>query len=775
MAGFGGSRWGQGAWGDSEDFVRPVLEVFVDDTCLVTDESEYAIPLRVAHATALSLFTVRVRFSNEIDITFPPLSDPANYTIPGLIVTSVTISSADTVILSTTPAQSNLVYVVTAAQGRSTNGDLLGPDNSAAFLGFVLIPSFIAGAISATQVDLIFSTEMTPDAAFTSIGSYIIRGGPGGVAIPILSATISGGIPIRRVTLRLVTPLQSMETYAAVVSSAVTSILGQIVSPDTYLFKWADMSRPVHGAPLEIPIRAFSGEVESGILGNPAGQVFFSPAYEAVGATSTIELESVSVCTRAFDQYEFPSLPDPPSLYTFGPGVSSVLSAGFILWAPAEKLGLFKSKLSNFGQEDVLPKIYDSSTGNLESPIGDTPAIATLRETIDITRASFLNDLRWRTFPGTGATVFMTADNMTPIGPGPTTIRALSRPRAEVRDPHDFIDLLDEVDVIIPKFEDAISVTDSVDVEVYAFFSVLVSDVISLGDQATSAMIKVVSHSDAISVSDQVIRSATKGVVVSDSVSLVDGASASKEYVALVSDSVALSDQVSIECLILVSDTLSVTDEVTIESGMDPGALYSALQTIFGALLTGVWVGEDLIVDGSNNITSWPERNNTGTLTNAHATNRFTTRTVNGRLWMYTSVEAGKSLVSPARTGDSVYMVMVSMPPLPFTDYKLALGSNIYQVLAGASGTSTLYSSQSTLRYVDGVLTDTVSSGIHLIEATTGANTSFFVGGLEASYPGYPGRDWTADIGCVVVLSSAPTSQQRADALTLLKTYYNVP
>lgn len=442
MTGFGGIGWGQGPWGGNE-FIRPLQEVDLEDSVALSDEAAYSTALRVSGASALSVFSVVVRFSSLIDGTFPPLSDPANYSIPGLTVTGVLLGS-DTVTLSTVPAQSNQVYTVTVAQGRSLNGDLLGSEDSANFLGFVLIPTFLAGAISATQVDLIFSTEMTADAAFTAPSSYTIHGGPGGSTVSIVSVTISGGLPVRRVSLRLDTPLDSMEPYAAVVSSAVTSILGQVVSPDTALFKWADMSRPTQGVPLEIPIQDFSGEVSGGLLGNPQGQVFFSPAYEPVGATSTIELESVSVCTRAFDEYHLPDPPDPPILYTFGSSLPSTLGAGFVLWAPAHRLGLAKTHLANRVLEEVLPKVYDVSTGQLESPIGDSPAVASLREPIDITRASFLNDSRWRTFPGTGATVFTTADNLAPIGPGPTIVRTLT-PMSDIREPHDFVSLLDSV------------------------------------------------------------------------------------------------------------------------------------------------------------------------------------------------------------------------------------------------------------------------------------------------------------------------------------------
>jgi hypothetical protein len=150
----------------------------------------------------------------------------------------------------------------------------------------------------------------------------------------------------------------------------------------------------------------FSGEVSGGLLGQPLGQIYFSPALETAIANSSVEVDEVSLCTRAWDQYTFPELPDPPILYTFSVGETSVI--GNVLWAPAERLGLAQVILHDLRQE-TMPAAVDG------------PADATLVETIDITRASFLNDERWKLYDGGGATVFSTADNLTPIGPGPTT------------------------------------------------------------------------------------------------------------------------------------------------------------------------------------------------------------------------------------------------------------------------------------------------------------------------------------------------------------------
>jgi hypothetical protein len=66
--------------------------------------------------------------------------------------------------------------------------------------------------------------------------------------------------------------------------------------------------------------------------------------------------------------------------------------------------------------------LVDRREDNVLAPVDGAPE-GLLVEPIDITRAAFLNDARWRLFPGAGGSlgVFRTADNATPIGAGPTT------------------------------------------------------------------------------------------------------------------------------------------------------------------------------------------------------------------------------------------------------------------------------------------------------------------------------------------------------------------
>jgi len=224
-------------------------------------------------------------------------------------------------------------------------------------------PTFMAGAEGPMKVGVVFSLPMSA-AALTST-NYTLVEIEGGANVPLDSVQYAGSGSAYKVDLLVSRPLHTKEFYALKLGALIVSTDGIAPLETTYIFQWADMTTALKGRPLEIPIQNFSGEVTGGILGNPDGLVFFSPAYEPVVDTSTIEVAEVSVCTKAFDEYHLPDIPDPTD--------------------------------------------------------DDNSAVGTLVEPIDITRAGFLNDGRWRTYPpGVGQTTFTTASNLTSIGPGPT-------------------------------------------------------------------------------------------------------------------------------------------------------------------------------------------------------------------------------------------------------------------------------------------------------------------------------------------------------------------
>lgn len=402
--GFGGGSWGGGPWGGG--LPGGPAPFTGTETITFSEALTVELPLLLLSATPISTFLVEVTFSHPLDLLFLANFTPSNYSIPGLTVLTATLGSLPNTIRLGTTEQAATVYTLTVATARSVPGDLLAPPNQTAdFAGFAISPRFFATAQASRKVMLTFSAGMNSGSpAFTDPTNYEIRDFEGN-AVPVVAATIAGvTLPISHVTLSLGTDLVKGGYYVAEVDPAVQTAGGLSISPPTDVFQWAVMEAPIFTGPLEIPFAAFSGEITTGLLGQPAGQVFFSPALNVAVANSIIQVDEVSLCTRAFDEYHFPQPIDPPALFTYSPTAPpGVIGPTTILWASAERLGIARINLTDSHQE------------TMPAPV-DGPADATLEEPIDITRAAFLNDTRWKLFPGT--TVFITADNLTPIGPG---------------------------------------------------------------------------------------------------------------------------------------------------------------------------------------------------------------------------------------------------------------------------------------------------------------------------------------------------------------------
>lgn len=327
-------------------------------------------------------------------------------------------------------------------------------------------PSFLAGAVSPFKVEVLFSVAMTVDSAFHNPNNYAITEVQGGIPLPVVSVTSSG---TRRAILELDGQLSSKDFYTIVLNPGVISLTGDPVSPNTHIFQWADMSLP--RGPLEIPIKDFSGKVVGGLLGNSEGLVFFTPAYNTVIDTSTIEVDSVSACTMAYDEYHLPAPPDPVPLMTFGGSGLSLIGPGTVLWAPADRLGQARIDLK-YDRSDTFSLVTDIF------PVGE------LTETIDILKASFLNDSRWKLYPG-GTFQFKTASNLSSIGPGPTTPVSFGG-----------------VGTLSPAVADSISIID--EVQNIQQLSRVFADTITLQDLIDRGLVMEATPSDSISVTDTI-------------------------------------------------------------------------------------------------------------------------------------------------------------------------------------------------------------------------------------------------------------------------------
>lgn len=448
------------------------------------------------------------------------------------------------------------------------------------FIGLHQIPSIIVAAQSPTKVEVVFSVAMSIDSNFLNAASYTITQVEGSIQVPVLSVEASGPLPIQRVTLEIGTPLESKRYYFLNVSHSVISLTGDFSVPDYDRFQWKDQTTPIFRSPLEIPIQDFSGEVRGGILGQPDGLVFFSPAYDDVASTSTIELEQLSVCTLAYDSYEMPNPPDPAPLRTWGPGNTSVLGPTSVLWAPHDRLGLPRMDLK-----------YEPHEAQFE-PAYDLNLTAVLAETIDITKGGgFMNDLRWKTFPGTGATVFKTAANKTTIGPGPTTPLHLDWPKIHLSDSVSVTDqvILNAIDL---EMQDDVEITENLTVQgiTPGFIGILINETVAL--------------------SSTIARQATYARQAADTITTTDSVTAAFAFSlnVVLSDTVATTDANIIKKFALVkltfSETLVMTDDASAQKGtLYPVSVSDTLTTTDATIFSWVYgrSGADTLVTTDGN------------------------------------------------------------------------------------------------------------------------------------------------------------------------------
>lgn len=391
--GFGGGSWGGGAWGGSSGSTPPSI---VYETVTLSEGLSAVILLRVLEAQAIEPFLVRVDFNQPLDYDEDgPTLDPANYTFPSgpsLTIWDVAPGTDPKSVIIQTSEQSGVNYTLAVSAALSTFGDPIDPlNNSNLFAGWPIIPAFVATAQSNTKVQLSFTSEMVQNAAFSDPASYTVST-VSGTPIAVTSATPSGPTPITRVVLELASDLSPGAHYVATIDTAagIQASNGEPFLRESEVFQWAQM---LFSGPVSINIDSFSGEVTGGLLGQPAGQIFFSPALDVAAADSSIQLDEVSLCTRAYDVYTPPSLPDPSILTTFGGVVTTLLNdADNVLFATAERLGLFRANLVD-SQAETMPTAVDG------------PADATLVETVDANRAGFLNVPRFTLFPGNSFSV----------------------------------------------------------------------------------------------------------------------------------------------------------------------------------------------------------------------------------------------------------------------------------------------------------------------------------------------------------------------------------
>lgn len=372
-------------------------------------------PFSLLGAVVINPKIVSLAFDAQIDFSNPAALVGGSYSIIDtstslpLLVLSVTPGGASSVNLKVSPAVGFTLYQATVTGNvRSTSGTPIDPlHNTAFFNGLAPGGLFDATATSSTRVRLLFKTPLLNNPALGLPESYSVTDLLG-TAYPIMQVVVEPSLTA--VTLLLGTPMSTTEWYVATVGSAVRTSANLQVLPDTSKFQYVQ-----NAAAISFDLSKFSGEAQGGLFGNPLGLVFFSPALSAPAANSVIQVDSVSVCTRAYDTYTIPTPIDPAPFYTWGPNQPVRALNSTVLWGAFPRLVEARTVVSDVRTE-TMPLAVDG------------PCTATLNEPWAHDQVALLNNTAWKTFDNTGLTVpplFICANNLAPIPPGPPTVIVL--------------------------------------------------------------------------------------------------------------------------------------------------------------------------------------------------------------------------------------------------------------------------------------------------------------------------------------------------------------
>jgi hypothetical protein len=198
--------------------------------------------------------------------------------------------------------------------------------------------------------------------------------------------------------------------------------------------------------------------------------------------------------------------------------------------------------------------------------------------------------------------------------------------------------------------------------------------------------------------------------------------------------------------------------------------LETLLRACFGADLIGLWIGEDAIWNGSNELTSWPCRVGTAL---ANGTAVLPTKgDLNGRVAILGPAGTAYLDATLAAPVASIMLVVTASPRgvsfCVYADSPRNDGS--IQENTQAAFPSGLYVAGGWAHVVDRVPSEVITAGPHIIEGHTATtlSTQFRIGTNAGAFLN---RSPTA---CALALSAAPSTDQLNAADAVLREYYDL-
>ena len=207
----------------------------------------------------------------------------------------------------------------------------------------------------------------------------------------------------------------------------------------------------------------------------------------------------------------------------------------------------------------------------------------------------------------------------------------------------------------------------------------------------------------------------------------------------------------------------------------DTAVLHRELVSILGSNLIALYIPEDIITDGSGNVTGWKARvgNNLSTVISTGSGVFKNNKTLlGGKDGIYpTDYSSTVMYLSGSTSGFKYILSVVNVITLPFAQYETIVrtATPATAAIESFSGQSTLRSSGSWAHYVNGVLTDTCSIGTNIIESTntTSHNGIIVAGNGDGTY------EWRDGFGLLFFCTEIPSSTQQQQIRKIVGSYYS--
>ena len=205
-----------------------------------------------------------------------------------------------------------------------------------------------------------------------------------------------------------------------------------------------------------------------------------------------------------------------------------------------------------------------------------------------------------------------------------------------------------------------------------------------------------------------------------------------------------------------------------------PAQLAAQLQAICGASLIGLWIGDDIILSGSN-VASWPARIGQN-LTYDTGSTACGVSVVAGRQVLLGTQRSTLVALKASLAAPLAFMMAGSIAALPFPDYSSAItivnNTADPNVLIGGSGSSHIFGSGKwNSHYVNNVATVNVTTDFSTFTGETGTSGGDNINVAGSGAAGF-GRNWLGTIGTVLAVNVGFTTAVRTACHLALTSYY---